>query len=98
MERKKMSEERKRIEEWIADNLTAIIDGFDSKEPYSKLETLIAFEILRDLSRTIHREAIPIEQNTYKKLLQMSRIKRHYFGVSLDPEHSKEFQLEKKIK
>lgn len=84
----------KDVEKWIADNLTAIIDGFDSKEPYSKLETLIAFEILRDLLRTIQgNEPFAMDKNTYKKLLQMSRTKRHYFDVSLDPQYSKEFQL-----
>ncbi len=86
----------KDVEKWIADNLTAIISEFNSKEPYSKLETLIAFEILRDLLRTIQgNEPFAMDKNTYKKLLQMTRIKRHYFRVSLDSEYSKEFQLEK---
>lgn len=61
----------------------------ENKENYVRLEALIEIDLLFQMIITLHLEVTIHDKNFHRKVLSLTRTKRHYFKVILDPKDLK---------
>ena len=77
--------DKKEFVQWLSDAMYEQIALINNPNPYLKLNGLIGFELLDYLRKKIENCKININPEVYRQIIRMTREKRHYFDVKLDP-------------
>lgn len=70
---------------WLTDAMNEQLALINNPNAYLKLNGLIGFELLDYLRKKIENCTINISPDTYRQIIRMTREKRHYFDVRLEP-------------